>query len=294
MSGRGARRGNEGGGSRVAGGICRCSRSSRCWRRRAGTRRRNAATLVRWRRENEPLRAHVDRDRRLPRRRSGLRSSASHRPPGRGSPRGTRSIRRRRGGRPRSRRQAGAIRCPVGRPTSRRAPARRRAAFSERPSEMGSRLCRHGSRPGGQPPRAKGASGARERVRVALLGECDGWASRLVAVHVIGHESMHLAGVVDERTADCLAVPGRRVRCDAARCGCDFARSLAREYWTALLPGAGPPYRSADCRDGGRSICSATEPAGRPRAVPLRPLARTLLSFSAATRETRASRHRTA
>ncbi len=83
-----------------------------------------------------------------------------------------------------------------------------------RARRAGSKICRHG------------ASG-----RSPVLGECDGWGATLVAVHVLGHESIHLAGVVDEATADCLAV---QVDAQVAmRLGANraFARSLARDYW---------------------------------------------------------------
>jgi hypothetical protein len=73
----------------------------------------------------------------------------------------------------------------------------------------------------------------------------------LVAVHVIGHESMHLAGVVDEAVADCLALQldaWVAVRLGASR---SFARSLAREYWTTYYSAQDVRYRSAGCRDGG-------------------------------------------
>ena len=62
---------------------------------------------------------------------------------------------------------------------------------------------------------------------------------------------MHLAGVVDEAVADCLAMQvdassGATLsgRADA------FARSLAREYWSHYYPSQEQRYRSPSCRDG--------------------------------------------
>jgi hypothetical protein len=102
-------------------------------------------------------------------------------------------------------------------------------AFVRAPTELGARLCRHGG----------------------VLGECDDWAAKLLAVHVLGHESMHLAGVVDEAHAECLAV--QLDAFVAARLGATtgFARSLAREYWRYYYPSQDRRYRSAECRDGG-------------------------------------------
>jgi hypothetical protein len=62
---------------------------------------------------------------------------------------------------------------------------------------------------------------------------------------------MHLAGVVDEAAADCLAL--QLDAWVAVRLGASgsFARSLAREYWTTYYPAQDVRYRSAGCRDGG-------------------------------------------
>jgi hypothetical protein len=101
--------------------------------------------------------------------------------------------------------------------------------FSARPTEQGARICRHGTR----------------------QGECDDWADKLRSVHVLTHESMHLAGVMGEAEADCLAT---QVDAFVARAlGADrrFARRLAREYWTYYYPTQPPAYRSRECRDGG-------------------------------------------
>jgi hypothetical protein len=105
-------------------------------------------------------------------------------------------------------------------------------AFRRAPTEKGSRLCRHGT-----------------RLQRPMFGECDDWAAKLLAVHVLGHESVHLAGVVDEATADCLGMQLDAyvaVRLGASRA---FARSLAREYWTYYYPSQEPSYRSPSCRD---------------------------------------------
>jgi hypothetical protein len=88
-------------------------------------------------------------------------------------------------------------------------------------------------------------------VRSPILGECDDWGSKLVAVHVLGHESMHLAGVADEAVADCLAVQVDALVAARLGASASFARSLAREYWRIYYPAQDWRYRSASCRDGG-------------------------------------------
>ena len=105
-------------------------------------------------------------------------------------------------------------------------------AFRRAPTEMGSRLCRHGTT-------------SREQI-----AECDDWGSKLVAVHVLTHESIHLAGVFDEATADCLAVQIDAHVAERLGASRAFARSLAREYWTFYYPSQERRYRSPSCRDG--------------------------------------------
>jgi hypothetical protein len=103
-------------------------------------------------------------------------------------------------------------------------------AFLRAPTEQGARLCRHG----------------------AALGECDDWAAKLLAVHVLGHESMHLAGIVDEAQAECLAAQLGAFVAVSLGAKPRFARSLAREYWSYYYPSQDRRYRSAECRDGGK------------------------------------------
>jgi hypothetical protein len=110
------------------------------------------------------------------------------------------------------------------------------AAFAAAPAETAIRTCRHE------------AGDGRRRV----LGECDDWGAILIAVHVVGHESVHLVGIVDEAVADCLAMQVDALV--AMRLGADakFARTLARDYWTQYYRAQAPAYRSAGCRNGGR------------------------------------------
>ena len=146
---------------------------------------------------------------------------------------------------------AGAVR-PVGRSNLAPRTCEAAAAFSDKPTELGSRICRHGTTWRWTEASARpGTTLARRRVRVALLGECDGWATKLVAVHVIAHETMHLAGLVDEASADCLALQVDAFVAMRLGAGPTFARSLAGEYWRLYYPEQDTRYRSSDCRDGG-------------------------------------------
>ena len=71
------------------------------------------------------------------------------------------------------------------------------------------------------------------------------------AVHVLAHESFHLAGVRNEAAADCYGL--QRVAWVAHRLGADpkEARAVAVLDLEDRARGARPDYRSAECRDGG-------------------------------------------
>jgi hypothetical protein len=127
------------------------------------------------------------------------------------------------------------------------------SAFMAAPTAMGARICRHGTTTRWRTvaATARHARPARRRIRVPLLGECDDWGAKLVAVHVIAHESMHLAGVVDEAVADCLALQLDASVATGLGASGSFARSLAREYWSVYYPAQDASYRSGACRDGG-------------------------------------------
>jgi hypothetical protein len=101
--------------------------------------------------------------------------------------------------------------------------------FLALPTEHGTRTCRHGSQ----------------------QGECDDWASKLVSVHVLTHEAMHLAGVMGEAEADCLAAQLDALVAEALGADRRFGRLLAREYWTYYYPSQSAAYRSRECHDGG-------------------------------------------
>jgi hypothetical protein len=74
---------------------------------------------------------------------------------------------------------------------------------------------------------------------------------QVLAVHVLTHEAMHLAGRLDEAAAECAAV--QRDARTARLLGTDAADAagLAAAYWRDLYPLMPDGYRSADCRPGG-------------------------------------------
>lgn len=115
------------------------------------------------------------------------------------------------------------------------------ASFWRDPSDGAARACRTALRRA----RQTGVFGQRAGAM------CDLWASRLTAVHVLSHESVHLRGFYDEAITDCAAV--QITAWVAMALGADegFSRSLAREYWTDFhLPRTGA-YQSVSCHDGG-------------------------------------------
>ena len=111
-------------------------------------------------------------------------------------------------------------------------------AFFRAPAELGTRTChvllRRGKSKHAQP-----------------VGECDQWASKLTAVHVLSHESMHLSGLYGEANADCLGVQIDAYVAMALGADERFARSLAREFWSDYYAPRADAYRSDECHDGG-------------------------------------------
>jgi hypothetical protein len=72
----------------------------------------------------------------------------------------------------------------------------------------------------------------------------------VVAVHVLSHESRHMAGTVNEAAADCQAM--QRDAWTARLLGASprEALDLARTYWRTVYPHMPDDYRSGDCAPG--------------------------------------------
>jgi hypothetical protein len=75
---------------------------------------------------------------------------------------------------------------------------------------------------------------------------------QVIAVHVLSHESRHLAGTRDEAEAECEAVQRDAETARLLGASAANARRLARLYWAVDYPNMPDAYRSADCVPGGR------------------------------------------
>jgi hypothetical protein len=74
---------------------------------------------------------------------------------------------------------------------------------------------------------------------------------QVVAVHVLTHEAMHMAGITDEARAECLAVQRDAKTARLLGASPKAAANLARRYWREFYPRMSDDYRSAECRPGG-------------------------------------------
>jgi hypothetical protein len=73
-----------------------------------------------------------------------------------------------------------------------------------------------------------------------------------LGVSILMHEAHHAAGVFNEAVAECFGM--QDIRSAAQKLGADegYAGTLADAYWTEAYPSMPGPYRSSECRDGGR------------------------------------------
>jgi hypothetical protein len=74
---------------------------------------------------------------------------------------------------------------------------------------------------------------------------------QVIAVHVLAHESEHLAGYVDEAVAECRSVQTTEQAAELLGATAAQARALAVRYATDVYPRMPDDYRSDQCRDGG-------------------------------------------
>jgi hypothetical protein len=74
--------------------------------------------------------------------------------------------------------------------------------------------------------------------------------AQVVAVHVLTHESMHMAGIVDEARAECAAVQRDAYTARLLGASAADARVLAGRYWRAVYPLMPDGYRTRDCGPG--------------------------------------------
>lgn len=108
-----------------------------------------------------------------------------------------------------------------------------------------------------------GSDGKPEPRTVIALQACDdlsAWLrsnrrapsrNQMIAVHVLTHEAMHMAGEVDEARAECRSLQRDAQLARALGDSSEQARALARRYWREIYPQMPDGYRSGDCTPGG-------------------------------------------
>jgi hypothetical protein len=74
---------------------------------------------------------------------------------------------------------------------------------------------------------------------------------RVIAVHVLTHESMHLASIADEASAECAAVQRDAQTARLLGASPADATALAQEYFASIYPRMDTDYRSPNCKAGG-------------------------------------------
>lgn len=109
-----------------------------------------------------------------------------------------------------------------------------------------------------------GRDGVPEHRAVLKRGPCRALASYLrsdhvrpsrdevVAVHVLSHESRHLAGTRDEASAECEAIQRDAWAARLLGASDDDALALARTYWREIYPRMTEDYVTVDCAPGRR------------------------------------------
>jgi len=74
---------------------------------------------------------------------------------------------------------------------------------------------------------------------------------QVVAVHILSHESRHMAGETSEAVAECGAVQRDARTAELLGADREQALRLARAYWREVYPHLSEDYLSRDCRPGG-------------------------------------------
>ena len=75
---------------------------------------------------------------------------------------------------------------------------------------------------------------------------------QVLAVHVLTHEAMHMAGITDEARAECLAVQRDAKTARLLGASPQEAADLARRYWRTFYPRMPDGYVTSECRPGGQ------------------------------------------
>jgi hypothetical protein len=80
--------------------------------------------------------------------------------------------------------------------------------------------------------------------------------AQVLAVHVLTHEAMHMAGIVEEARAECAAVQRDARTARLLGASAADARVLAGRYWRTVYPLMPESYRTPECGPG-RSLDEA-------------------------------------
>ena len=75
---------------------------------------------------------------------------------------------------------------------------------------------------------------------------------QIVAVHVLGHEAYHLAGIENEARTECFSVQMNAHIAERLGASPSEAQALSIAYWLRVYPDMPSEYTSAECRDGGK------------------------------------------
>jgi hypothetical protein len=87
----------------------------------------------------------------------------------------------------------------------------------------------------------------------AYLADPDGAVplDRVIAVHVLTHEAMHMSGEKSEALTECKAVQRNAAMARLLGASPGSAAALAARYWTEVYPRQTDAYRTRDCAPGG-------------------------------------------
>jgi len=75
--------------------------------------------------------------------------------------------------------------------------------------------------------------------------------NQVIAVHVLTHEAMHLAGETNEARTECAAVQRDARTATLLGATAEQARAVARRYWRISYPDLPADYRTPECAPGG-------------------------------------------
>ena len=71
------------------------------------------------------------------------------------------------------------------------------------------------------------------------------------AIHTLSHEAWHLAGVKDERIAECYAMQTNQLVATSVGASKRLGRAIAVYYAAEIYPHLSTKYRSSSCKNGG-------------------------------------------